>query len=107
MYEIFILILRQAWKNRQNAFIATGGLAVFFIVLMIALNSASGVPGWLVMTVTIATNIMVAVTIVAMFYHVARFVVRWVIWALREMHVLPQKKIPKNDAVNNAGTILR
>jgi hypothetical protein len=95
MYELFLFILRQTWKYRKNAFIAIGGLAVLFIVLMIGLNAVVGVPTWLVKTVTIAANTMVAVALVAMLYYAVRFVGLWFIWALRELRILPEKRKEK------------
>jgi hypothetical protein len=95
MYELFILILHRAWKYRRNAFIAVGGLAVLFIVLMIGLNSVAGAPTWLVKSVTIAANTMVAVVLLAMVYYVVRFVVLWLIWVLRELRILPEKRKEK------------
>jgi hypothetical protein len=95
MYELFLFTLHQAWKNRKNAFIAIGGLAVLFIALMIGLNSVAGAPTWLVRTVTIAANTMVAVALLAMVYYAVRFVVLWSIWALRELRILPEKRKEK------------
>jgi hypothetical protein len=91
----------EVWMHRRNRFIAVGGLAVFFVFLMFALNPVPWVPESLKQTIAVSCGLSVLATILLMLYYVLEFGLVIAIWLFRRVF---GKTTPRDSGSSEQGT---
>ncbi len=73
MDDLIAFFFTEVWAHRRNRFIAVGGLALLFLLLMFALNPVPWVPESLKQTIAVLCGLSILATILLMLYYALKF----------------------------------
>jgi apolipoprotein N-acyltransferase len=85
MWKLLACFFSEAWCHRQNRFIAVGGIAVFFVFVMLALAPVPWVPESVKQTVAVLCGLSILATILLMLYYALNFALVVAIWLFRRV----------------------